>query len=274
MLDNKQNEYYVYCYMDPRKPGKFFYNGLDFCFLWEPFYIGYGKGNRIKSHFSNFELTNSERIHHNRKKNNKIKKIISNGLLPIHIFLYSNLNKQQATEVEISLISKIGRLLKKDGPLVNISDGGEGGDNIKHLTPKRKKQMYDKIASIRGHKIFQYSINGEYITSHKSISSASRSLKIHKYMIIKCLKNEGYKSAGGFLFRYFKADNVEPVKTYFTKEVLQFDLSGNFISEFKSLKEASDSTGTRMTGISLCCSGKYKYSNGFIWRYKQNLINE
>jgi hypothetical protein len=128
--------------------------------------------------------------------------------------------------------------------------------------------MYDAIALKRSHKIYQYTIDGEYIRSHKSISSASRELNIHKHTIIGCLKNNGYNSAGGYVFRYFKSDKIDPVKTYFTKEVLQLDMDGNIINQYKSLKEASEKTGSRITGISLCCSGKYKHSNGFIWRYK------
>lgn len=30
-----KNKYYVYAYLDPRKPGKYFYEGLDFCFLYD-----------------------------------------------------------------------------------------------------------------------------------------------------------------------------------------------------------------------------------------------
>ena len=71
MLNQKnQNEFYVYCYMDPRKPGKYTYDGLDICFLYEPFYIGFGKEKRIKSHLTKFELNNENRIKHNTKKNN------------------------------------------------------------------------------------------------------------------------------------------------------------------------------------------------------------
>ena len=46
MLNQNKNEFYVYCYMDPRKPGKYTYDGLDICFLYEPFYIGSGKNNK------------------------------------------------------------------------------------------------------------------------------------------------------------------------------------------------------------------------------------
>ena len=41
-------EFYVYIYLDPRKPGKYTYE--DLCFLYEPFYIGKGKNNRIDGH--------------------------------------------------------------------------------------------------------------------------------------------------------------------------------------------------------------------------------
>lgn len=54
------------------------------------------------------------------------------------------------------------------------------------------------------------------------------------------------------------------------KSVVQFDLKGNKIAEFSSIKEASDVTGVRNSGISACCCGVYKVSNGFIWVYKEN----
>ena len=38
--------HYVYAYLDPRKPGKYSYKGLNVSFLYEPFYIGKGK-NRL-----------------------------------------------------------------------------------------------------------------------------------------------------------------------------------------------------------------------------------
>lgn len=49
-----------------------------------------------------------------------------------------------------------------------------------------------------------------------------------------------------------------------SKKVKQFDLKGNFIMEFSSVKEAEKIFGK---GISNCALGKSKTSNGFIWRY-------
>lgn len=48
--------------------------------------------------------------------------------------------------------------------------------------------------------------------------------------------------------------------------VIQFDKTGNYIKEFKSIKEAQIETKTFQ--ISKVCSGKRKTSGGFIWKYK------
>ena len=53
------------------------------------------------------------------------------------------------------------------------------------------------------------------------------------------------------------------------KKVVQYDLDGNFIKEWDSIKEAQEKT--KSCHISMCCKGhkKYKTSGGYIWRYKE-----
>lgn len=277
MSEKNQNNYYVYCYMDPRKPGRYYYDGIDMCFLWEPFYIGCGKGTRVNEHLSNYELNSEKRINHNRIKNKKFKDILSENLKPISSILFNNLKKDLSRKIEISLIDKIGRIIKKNGPLVNISDGGDGGDNIKYMDPNKKKDLYERLSKMfkgkpykgidRGKKLYQYDLDGSFIKEWSSVRKASRELKIHKYTISSCIKGE-YKSAGGFIFRDYKVDKIEPTIIYPTTKVLQLDKNNNVIAEYNSVKEASEKTGTRPSGISSCCSGRYKYSNGFYWRYK------
>ena len=46
---NTINNFYLYVYLDPRKPGTYQYNNLSFNF--EPIYIGKGKGNRDMYHY-------------------------------------------------------------------------------------------------------------------------------------------------------------------------------------------------------------------------------
>ena len=48
--------------------------------------------------------------------------------------------------------------------------------------------------------------------------------------------------------------------------VYQFDLTGNLIKEWKSMKEAGKSLGIDEANISAACSGKLKTYKGFIWK--------
>lgn len=55
------------------------------------------------------------------------------------------------------------------------------------------------------------------------------------------------------------------------KAVLQFDLEGIFIKEWKSAREASNNLGINYKGISAvvtCTNGRYKTYKGFIWKLK------
>jgi group I intron endonuclease len=59
----------------------------------------------------------------------------------------------------------------------------------------------------------------------------------------------------------FKSDVFKPV--------LQYDLEGNFIKEWPSITTASTQTKTPYAGVSLCCNNKRKFSNSFIWKFKE-----
>ena len=59
-------------------------------------------------------------------KKYKINKIIREGFRPIVIKMFENLSYEDAIRIEIEIIYKIGRFDLKKGPLVNLTDGGEG----------------------------------------------------------------------------------------------------------------------------------------------------
>ena len=155
-------EFYVYVYMDPRKSGRYFYEGLNVCFLYEPFYVGKGKNKRCYQH-----LMESS---YNKKTfmSNKIKSFFKKNIKPIIIKLYDNMLEVDAYNKESYLIGKIGKLSDKKGPLVNLSEGGAGatlkgkdhpnfGKNLKDSTRKkiseklkinngmRRKEVSDKV---------------------------------------------------------------------------------------------------------------------------------
>ena len=55
-----------------------------------------------------------------------------------------------------------------------------------------------------------------------------------------------------------------------TTSVSMFDLSGNHIKDFESIKQAVNETGLNQSGITSCCCGRYKYTGGYVFRYKKS----
>lgn len=114
--------FYIYVYMDPRKPGFYFWG--DYVFPYEPFYIGKGKNDRVSFHLK--EVMRGYKNIVNQHKNNKIKEIINEtGYYPIYGKIIEGLNEEEAFLLEEIIINE----LKKYESLTNISQGGFGGDN-------------------------------------------------------------------------------------------------------------------------------------------------
>ena len=130
-----QNNFYVYIYLNPLKPGKFSYERddekLEKVFDFEPFYIGAGHNNRIYDHL-NEAIMNITPVK-GELKLNIIRKILRNNREPIIFKLKENLTYEEAfNHWEKFYIRIIGRRNKKLGPLTNLSDGGEGNVGYKH----------------------------------------------------------------------------------------------------------------------------------------------
>ena len=117
-----ESKFYVYIYLDPRKPGKWFYRGIEFDY--EPIYVGKGSGHRYKEHLSYIK---SKSFNENSFLKRKIQNIYKeSGKEPLVIKLYENITQDCSFELEKFLIKQIGRYNQKRGPLCNLTDGGEG----------------------------------------------------------------------------------------------------------------------------------------------------
>lgn len=55
-----------------------------------------------------------------------------------------------------------------------------------------------------------------------------------------------------------------------TTSVSMFDLSGNHIKDFESIKQAVNETGLNQSGITSCCCRRYRYTGGYVFRYKKS----
>jgi hypothetical protein len=116
-------EYYAYCYRDPSR--------LDICGEPERIYVGKGKGRRVKAH-----LGRSDK----HPFTERLKKMRQNGVEPIIEFLCQGVDDELACLVEMEAINKYGRKDLKLGPLLNLTNGGEGEGGWV-LTPARKENM-------------------------------------------------------------------------------------------------------------------------------------
>lgn len=139
---NNEALFYVYVYLDPRKPGVYKYE--DLIFDHEPFYVGKGKNNRK---FDHINKDKSRNLH----KKAIINKIINSNLYPIIIEYKNKLTEEEAYALEIDLINKIGTSevvpgVNRRGPLTNLAIGGRGGahpttelirKNISNVVKKR-----------------------------------------------------------------------------------------------------------------------------------------
>lgn len=103
----------------------------------QPFYIGFGKGDRWKQH----------EIGHNSKepnsyKNNIIRDMIKRGFDIPKNKIAEGLTKAEAVALEIKMIGEIGRW--PDGPLVNATSGGDG---VRDMTPELIARISRKVSA-------------------------------------------------------------------------------------------------------------------------------
>ena len=149
--------YYNYIILNPEVKGKFYYENLNFSLLYEPLYIGKGKGNRYKKHLLEIKSVNKHKF-------NKIKKLNLKFSMLKYILLFNfTQNELHAYENEKNLISSIGRFDLKTGPLLNLCDGGIGGISNRIIKKTSLKKLSDSL------KMFYKTKEGILLKQKKSI---------------------------------------------------------------------------------------------------------
>lgn len=127
---NNNNNYYIYVFLDTRKPGIYEFDDLIFNF--EPIYIGKGKNERLNRHFYLYK-------HNNTRFYSKIKAIINSNQVPLYFKIVEELSEIDALDKEIELIKSIKRI-ENGGTLTNLTDGGEGVSGLK-MSDETKEKM-------------------------------------------------------------------------------------------------------------------------------------
>lgn len=116
-----------------------------------------------------------------------------------------------------------------------------------------------------GKKVKQYDLDGNFIKEYNSIIEASRQCHVSDTGISNCCAKRR-KQCGGFLWCYDGQEILSPYKSK-GKKVIQYDLDGNYIQSFNTMKEASLSLNCSLQLISMCCRKEVKSAANYQWRY-------
>lgn len=87
-----------------------------------------------------------------------------------------------------------------------------------------------------------------------------------------CTMSENLKHAYANNLRENSLKILQKVVEKNKKKVLQYDLKGNFIKEWLSAIDVQRATNFKAQNIGACCLGKIKQSNGYIWKFKEELV--
>lgn len=163
---------------------------------------------------------------------------------------------EKAKELEQKYIKQFDSLVPNG---YNVAVGGQGNG-----------------ASYCAKAVVSFDLNGNYLNRYDSAVDAEIETGCIASDVAYCCRGK-IKRSRDKMFMY-ESDYLKygPPKSYekpefgSVKAVVQCDLSGNLVAEFKSLKDASELTGTCRTTISGVLSGTYKQANGFIWVYKED----
>ncbi len=216
-----------------------------------PFYIGIGT-KRLNRNYNSFR-TEYERAYCHTHRNNHFKNIISSIEYSIEILCESDsLEFIKGKEKELILL--YGRIDKKSGCLVNLTDGGDGHFNMSD----KNRQNLSKLATIRFKgkpksdelklKFSQWQIGRKF-----SEESINKRTETRKQNAIK----RGY---------YVNPDKIKKE----SKEVLQYNIDNVLLKEWISISEVSRCLKIPKNSIINVCKMKprYKTAGGFIWKYK------
>lgn len=244
-----------------------------YVYLWkikdtgEVFYVGKGTGRRY--------LT--------RKRENSFFMKMLNSHDCEAVIYKDNLTEKEAFELEKETIAYYRQT---DCRLTNVQDGGENPP--KHYGPiseeKRQKMCQAQKKYYAEHhearkrnseslkRFLQTEAGKEFSEKSLKTRQTDEFREAQRERSIKALNTPKFHAEQS---ERMKEINNRPemrarhtgAKNCNAHEVLQYDLDGNLLNRFETVKQAEEATGVNNSKISAVASGKRKTAGGYVWKY-------
>lgn len=142
-----------------------------------------------------------------------------------------------------------------------------------------KETILNPENGVKGYlRVYLYK-DGKYIRKqvHRLVAEAF----IPNPLNLPCINHKGETPSKNFVWQLewctiqynnTYGNRIDKQKVKLFKPVLQFDLNGNFIKEYTSIKEVEIENGLNHSLISRCCLGKVKTAYKYIWKYKEKAV--
>lgn len=121
--------------------------------------------------------------------------------------------------------------------------------------------------------IYRYDLNGKYIDKHYGASEIERNFNFNQGNIRKAIKNKWCMYNYCWSYKYFGLCwNKHPKRrdrSKTKKSVLMFNLKGELLKEFDSIKSANNYFNKKSSHITHHLKGRYKTCYGHIFKYKK-----
>lgn len=138
---------------------------------------------------------------------------------------------------------------------------------------KHTQEVKDKISERSKKPVSQYDTEGKLIRTFPSVSAAAQAMNTTVSNISASINGKG-KIACGFVWKHIEAELLPedelPKRKKQGKPIACYDLNGNLITVYDSLKDAAEALGVSCTSISSAAKGKTHTSGGYKWAYLQS----
>jgi group I intron endonuclease len=227
---------------------------------------------------------------------NWIKSLLAEGLKPI-MEIIEECTEDNWKERELFWIEEYEKTCK----LTNTAIGGMGGQKKGHtLGRKLTEEQRAKFSKARiGLKkaphteetkekfkkarleylkknvyvpIYQYNLDGTFIKKWESNTEAADFYGVNRVSIIVACKKENLTCIG-FLWDYEYKEKKPYEKILIDKrrrnKVNQYDMNGNYLNTYTTIREAAKEIGIKYQSISACLRGLSKNSGGYLWKFEE-----